>query len=73
VGVDDVEASRRVEAHDLEAPPLSVHGARRLERGGLLLGYASFNNRQIREGVRKLEMALTRRQFKIGNTEHREI
>lgn len=59
VGVDDMEVSRRVEAHDLEAPPLSIHGTRKLEKGGLLLGYAPFDDRRIHEGVRRLERALT--------------
>ncbi|PYS93134.1 MAG: PLP-dependent aminotransferase family protein [Acidobacteria bacterium] len=57
-GVDDVAASRAAAAHGLDVQPLSSFHLKRGGHGGLLLGYAGFNERQIRAGVRQLAVAL---------------
>ncbi|NOT48565.1 MAG: PLP-dependent aminotransferase family protein [Acidobacteria bacterium] len=53
-GVDDREVSTRVAEHGLRAAPVSRYTNRKLERGGLLLGYTAFNEKQINAAVRKL-------------------
>jgi GntR family transcriptional regulator/MocR family aminotransferase len=59
-GMDDREASRAAAQAGVEAPPLSSYFLDRCKRGGLLLGYAGSDVRQIREGVRRLSAALRR-------------
>lgn len=56
--VNDVEASRRAAATGVDAQPLSAFSLERKGRGGLVLGYAGYNERQIRTGVRLLSTAL---------------
>ena len=54
-GVDDAAASRAAVAGGVQTQPLSAFALERhYRRGGLLLGYAAYNEREIREGVRKL-------------------
>ena len=57
-GVSDVRTSRRLAANGIEASPLSRYALSALPRGGLVLGYANVDARQIREGVRRLKQAL---------------
>jgi GntR family transcriptional regulator/MocR family aminotransferase len=57
-GVDDVEAARAAAAHGVEAQPLSSFHLRRPARPGLVLGYAAYDEREIRDGVRRLSAAL---------------
>jgi GntR family transcriptional regulator/MocR family aminotransferase len=57
-GVDDLEVSKRAAAAGVDAQPLSAFCLERKGRGGLLLGYAGYNERQIRTGVRLLSSAL---------------
>jgi GntR family transcriptional regulator/MocR family aminotransferase len=57
-GVDDADAARAAAAHGVEAQPLSSFHLRRPTRPGLVLGYAAYDEREIREGVRKLSAAL---------------
>lgn len=59
-GVDDQAASRVAAEHGIAVDPLSPLSLKPVPRGGLLLGYAALNARQIREGVRKLAEALRR-------------
>jgi GntR family transcriptional regulator/MocR family aminotransferase len=56
-GVDDRAVSRRARAAGLEVPPLSVYRAGRPGRGGLVMGFAAFEPRAIRDGVRRLAAA----------------
>ncbi|MBI5303903.1 MAG: PLP-dependent aminotransferase family protein [Chloroflexi bacterium] len=56
-GVDDRVISRRAAKHNVETPALSDYALARLARGGLVLGYAAVNAREIREGVRQLASA----------------
>ncbi len=53
-GIDGRMASRRAAAHGVQAPPVSAFCLEPLPRGGLLLGYAAVNEREITEGVRRL-------------------
>jgi GntR family transcriptional regulator / MocR family aminotransferase len=58
-GVDDRAASERAARRRVRAMPLSAYSLEPLPRGGLVLGYTSLNNRQIRDGVRRLARALS--------------
>jgi GntR family transcriptional regulator/MocR family aminotransferase len=55
---DDQQASRAAARAGVEVAPLSSYGVERRERGGLLLGYAGSEGRQIRDAVRRLGAAL---------------
>ena len=56
--VCDQVASQRVADNGVDAPPLSTFSSRSIVSGGLVLGYAATNERQIRDGVRRLAMVL---------------
>ena len=53
-GCDDLAVSDAALAAGIEAPPLSAYRLTPGGRPGLLLGYASSEPRQIRDGVRRL-------------------
>lgn len=55
--LSDRVASERAAAVGIDAPPLSAFCTEPITRGGLLLGYAAVNARQIRDGVRRLAAA----------------
>ncbi|HEX8070572.1 MAG TPA: PLP-dependent aminotransferase family protein [Pyrinomonadaceae bacterium] len=57
-GVDDQQAARAAAAVGIDAQPLSSFRLKPGGRGGLLLGYAAFDERQIRHAVRQLAAAL---------------
>ncbi|MGH9945423.1 MAG: PLP-dependent aminotransferase family protein [Pyrinomonadaceae bacterium] len=59
-GHDDAAASRAAAARGIDAQPLSAFTikSRHSPRGGLVLGYAAYRPRQLREGVRALAAAL---------------
>jgi GntR family transcriptional regulator/MocR family aminotransferase len=57
-GRNDGEVSRAAARTGIEAAPLSGCCLTPPERGGLLLGYAGFDARQIQGGVRRLAAAL---------------
>jgi GntR family transcriptional regulator / MocR family aminotransferase len=57
-GIDDQAASRWAESAGVVAPPLSAYRLEPSLRSGLLLGYAAHSEHQIREGIRRLAMAL---------------
>jgi GntR family transcriptional regulator/MocR family aminotransferase len=57
-GRSDREMSQAVLQAGVEAPPLSKYCVERPRRGGLMLGYAGSDGRQIREAVRRLGPAL---------------
>jgi len=56
--VSDMEAARAASQHNVLALPLSAFSLRPVARGALILGYTAFNEREIREGVRRLNTAL---------------
>ncbi len=56
-GVEDRIVSQRAAAQQVEAPPLSAYSMSRLDRGGLVLGFAAVNGSEIREGVSRLKNA----------------
>jgi len=58
-GVNDRSASHTAGTHGVYASPLSACALSRLTRGGLLLGFAAFSPRQIREAVARLAPALS--------------
>jgi GntR family transcriptional regulator/MocR family aminotransferase len=53
-GIDDRVVSQRAAKSGVEAQALSTYCMLPRSRGGLVLGYGALNERQIREGVRKL-------------------
>jgi GntR family transcriptional regulator/MocR family aminotransferase len=57
-GVDDRTASAHAAATGVTARPLSAFAAAPVRRGGLLLGYTALRPGQIRDGVRRLAVAL---------------
>jgi GntR family transcriptional regulator/MocR family aminotransferase len=57
-GVDDREVSRRAAAYGVDARPLSTYRSQPGGRGGLVLGYAGYEPRQIRRAMRLLGQAL---------------
>ena len=57
-GRRDSVISRRAQELGVEAPALTSYRERATGRGGLVLGYAAYSERQIREGVEKLAQAM---------------
>jgi GntR family transcriptional regulator/MocR family aminotransferase len=57
-GVDERAVSRRAAAYGVEARPLSTYRVEPGGRGGLVLGYAGYDPRQIRRAMRLLAQAL---------------
>ena len=50
--------TRAAAAHGVEAQPLSSFHLKRPARPGLVLGYAAYDEREIRDGVKRLSAAL---------------
>ncbi len=57
-GWDDRQVSQASAQVGVEVPPLSSYCLKRSRRGGLLLGYAGWDGRQIRDAVRRLGAVL---------------
>lgn len=51
-GVDDTEISRKAAERGLKLAAVSEYAAGKLSRGGFILGYTAFDERQIRDGVK---------------------
>jgi len=57
--VNDQRAADAAQREGVDVTPLSRYSAARPARGALLLGYAAFDERAIRSGVRRLARALS--------------
>lgn len=57
--MDDKVISHQAAEYGLRVAPVSQYSVSRLRRSGLLLGYTAFNERQIKEGVKKLGRVLS--------------
>jgi GntR family transcriptional regulator/MocR family aminotransferase len=57
-GIDDTQVSREAAARGVEARPMSIFYAQEPRRAGLDLGYAAFNEREIRRGAAQLSAAI---------------
>jgi GntR family transcriptional regulator/MocR family aminotransferase len=57
-GIDDRDVSRRAAEANLKIACLSAYCIDQVLRGGLLLGYTAFNERLIKQGVKKLARVL---------------
>jgi len=57
-GVSDNEISSRAQEKNLKITPLSAYRIRQKLRGGLFLGYTTFGEKQIKQGVKKLAQVL---------------
>jgi GntR family transcriptional regulator/MocR family aminotransferase len=53
-GVDDQDVSNDLKEHGIRTAAFSTYCMSQPRRGGLLLGYTAFNDRQIKEAVRKM-------------------
>jgi GntR family transcriptional regulator/MocR family aminotransferase len=60
IGVDDVAISKIAAENQISAMPLSSCYLTPPTQGGLVLGYAGFNSRQIQDGVAKLASIIKR-------------
>jgi GntR family transcriptional regulator / MocR family aminotransferase len=56
--MDDQLVSHHAQELGLRVAPVSNYSVNRLTRSGLLLGYTAFNERQIKDSVKKLERVL---------------
>ncbi|MEP6923032.1 MAG: PLP-dependent aminotransferase family protein [Pyrinomonadaceae bacterium] len=56
--VDDQIIAEKADQHQLILQPVSAYSVRNLTRGGLLLGYTAFNEKQIKQGIEKLAIIL---------------
>jgi GntR family transcriptional regulator/MocR family aminotransferase len=59
-GISAERAAAAAAKHDVEVVPLSRYASRRLEREGLVLGFAAVDSRELRRGVEQLARALER-------------
>jgi GntR family transcriptional regulator/MocR family aminotransferase len=57
-GADDARVAEAANDGGVDASPLSRYAIARPQRGAILLGYAAFDERAIREGVRRLARVL---------------
>jgi DNA-binding transcriptional MocR family regulator len=57
--MDDKLISHHAAEYGLRVAPVSKYSVNPLPRSGLLLGYTAFNERQIKEGVKKLGRVLS--------------
>ncbi|HEY6189573.1 MAG TPA: PLP-dependent aminotransferase family protein [Pyrinomonadaceae bacterium] len=58
-GVSDQEVSRRAAEAGLNLAPVSAYCLNQKLRGGLLLGYTAYDEKHIRQGIKKLARVLT--------------
>ena len=59
-GLDDVSVAERAAAAGSDVLPISAFTSRRLRRSGLVLGFAAFSPREIRQAVQALVVVLTK-------------
>lgn len=57
-GVDDAAVAQRAARCGVEVIPVSAFRQEPMPRGGLVLGYAAVNEREIRDGVHRLALAI---------------
>jgi GntR family transcriptional regulator/MocR family aminotransferase len=57
-GMDDQAAVRQAAAYGVDTVAISSCGIEPMQRGGLILGYAAVAEHEMREGVRRLAVAL---------------
>ena len=58
-GVDDRVISQKAAEKNLKLAPVSSYSNKKNERGGLILGYTAFDERQIKTGVKIIREILT--------------
>src|SRR5438477_7688867 len=73
-GITAERAAEEAAKANVEVIPLSRYSSRRLERQGLILGFAAVNNQELRRGVEQLARALEKcRSNVLGNTAMRPL
>lgn len=58
-GVDDQTISEKAMTRNLKLAPISGYSNKKLKRGGLILGYTAFDERQIKRGVKIIREILS--------------
>ena len=58
-GLDDVIVAERTAAAGIDVLPISAFTSRRPQRSGLVLGFAAFSQREIRQAAQSLAVVLT--------------
>lgn len=56
--IDDMRAAQQAAIYGVDVNPISAISTGSLQRGGLMLGYAAVNEREIHNGVQRLATAL---------------
>lgn len=69
---DDREAAQKAAAENIRLSPISDHSINKYPRGGLVFGYAAFDEKQIRNGVAKLTEVLTEMARNQNGLAHRK-
>lgn len=69
---DDREAARKAEAENIRLSSISEHSVNEYGRGGLIFGYAAFDEKQIRGGIVKLTEILTEMRGNQNNSIQRK-
>jgi GntR family transcriptional regulator / MocR family aminotransferase len=57
-GIDGKNISHRAERQNLKISPVSAYCVRELKRDGFILGYTAFDEKQIKQGIKKLKAIL---------------
>lgn len=58
-GVDDQTISEKAAQRNLKLAPVSSYSGKKMKRGGLILGYTAFDDRQIKNGVKVMKEILS--------------
>lgn len=58
-GVDDRTISEKAAERNLKLAPVSGYSGKKMKRGGLILGYTAFDERQIKNGVKIIKEILS--------------
>lgn len=58
-GIDDKFISQKAAKKDMKLAPVSDYSTKKLKRGGIILGYTAFDERQIKNGVKIIKELLT--------------
>jgi GntR family transcriptional regulator/MocR family aminotransferase len=57
-GVSDQLISEKAREQNLNLAPISAYATRKMPRGGLILGYTAFSEKEIKAGVKKIKTIL---------------
>ena len=69
--LDEIEISQKAIQQNVRLQPVSDSSVNKYPRGGLVFGYAGFNEKQIKHGVQKLTEILTEMTVKQSDSIHK--